>query len=125
MTMAIVSLAGIPPLAGFFGKFLLLKSVIEQGAVMQGYYWLAGIAVVGVIISLYYYFGVVRAMYWSSDVSDVSAIRVSFSSRLALIICMAGILFIGIYPQPLLTIASRATQPLGALESAKTVVAQR
>ena len=44
MTVAMVSLAGLPPLAGFFGKFLLLKAVIEQGATNPAYYWLAFIA---------------------------------------------------------------------------------
>ena len=65
MTLAMASLAGIPPLAGFFGKFLLLKAVIEQGPAHPGYYCLAFTALAGVVISLYYYFGVVRAMYWS------------------------------------------------------------
>jgi len=125
MTLAMVSLAGIPPLAGFFGKFLLLKSVVEQGAHSQGYYWLAGVAVIGVVISLYYYFGVVRAIYWSPEAPDVSAIHVSLPTRLALIVCMAGILFIGIYPQPLLTVANRATQPLNALDGLPGIVAQR
>src|SRR5207253_6717308 len=64
MTLAMVSLAGIPPLAGFFGKFLLLKAVVEKGDVNSAYYWLVGVAIFGVVISLYYYFGVVRAMYW-------------------------------------------------------------
>ncbi len=44
LALAMVSLAGIPPLAGFFGKFLLLKSIIEQGAIYTSYYWLATIA---------------------------------------------------------------------------------
>jgi NADH-quinone oxidoreductase subunit N len=65
LTIAMVSLAGIPPLAGFFGKFLLLKAVIEPGRRNHGYYCLAFTALVGVVISLYYYFGVVRAIYWS------------------------------------------------------------
>jgi NADH-quinone oxidoreductase subunit N len=63
LTIAMVSLAGIPPLAGFFGKFLLLKAVIEtaQATGNHGYYWLAFITLAGVIISLYYYFGANRA----------------------------------------------------------------
>src|ERR1700722_18786840 len=59
MTVAMVSLAGLPPLAGFFGKFLLLKAVIEQGPAHHAYYWLTFIALAGVVISLYYYFGVI------------------------------------------------------------------
>jgi NADH-quinone oxidoreductase subunit N len=126
MTVAMVSLAGIPPLAGFFGKFLLLKAVIEQGPSLHAYYWLAGVAIIGVVVSLYYYFGVVRAIYWSENVADVSTIRVPLPTKLALSICIAGILFLGIYPQPLLTLANGATQSLNALSGpAGNVVAQR
>ena len=117
MTLAMVSLAGIPPLAGFFGKFLLLKSIVEQGPAHHGYYWLAGVAIVGVVISLYYYFGVVRAIYWSDSSAEVSSINVPLPTKLALVVCMAGIIFIGVYPQPLLTQATRATDSLNALHS--------
>ncbi|HMJ89372.1 MAG TPA: NADH-quinone oxidoreductase subunit N [Candidatus Acidoferrum sp.] len=112
MTLAMVSLAGIPPLAGFFGKFLLLKAVIEEGANYSAYYWLAGIAIIGVVVSLYYYFGVVRVMFWSRDTTEVTSIPVPIVSRAALLVCMAGILFLGIYPQPLLSVVDRAVQPL-------------
>ena len=71
------SLAGIPPLAGFFGKFLLLKAVIEQAPAHPGYYCLAFTALAGVVISLYYYFGVVRAIYWADGRTDLSPIQVS------------------------------------------------
>ena len=75
LTIAMVSLGGIPPLAGFFGKFLLFKAVIEaaQTTGNHGYYCLAFTALAGVIISLYYYFGVIRAIYWSKDPADLSA----------------------------------------------------
>src|SRR5258706_10467789 len=81
MTLAMVSLAGIPPLAGFFGKFLLLKAVIEQGAHNPGYYCLAFTALAGVVISLYYYFGIVKAIYWSRDVPDTRPITPSCPMR--------------------------------------------
>jgi NADH-quinone oxidoreductase subunit N len=69
LTIAMVSLAGIPPLAGFFGKFLLLKAVIQTGASHgQPRLLLPRVhALAGVIISLYYYFGVIRAIYWSKE----------------------------------------------------------
>jgi NADH-quinone oxidoreductase subunit N len=125
MTLAMVSLAGIPPLAGFFGKFLLLKAVIEQGVSYSAYYWLAGVAIIGVVISLYYYFGIVRAIYWSKDTVDLSPISTPLLTKLALVVCMAGILFIGIYPQPLLTLASQATEPLNALNATPNAMAER
>jgi NADH-quinone oxidoreductase subunit N len=124
MTVAMVSLAGIPPLAGFFGKFLLLKSIVEEGPRLHAYYWLAGVAILGVVVSLYYYFGIIRAIYWSKDVTDVSSITVPLPTRLALIVCLAGILFVGAYPQPLLKLASNATQSLNALNTTGQAVAQ-
>jgi NADH-quinone oxidoreductase subunit N len=114
MTFAMVSLAGIPPLAGFFGKFLLLKAVLEEAPHAHHYYYLAGIAVVGVVISLYYYFGVVRAIFWSRYAADFSTLKIPLMSRVALVVCMAGILILGIYPQPLMTAAEEAVQPLAA-----------
>jgi NADH-quinone oxidoreductase subunit N len=98
MTLAMVSLAGVPPMAGFFGKFLLLKAVIEQGAISAGFYCLAGTAIVGVIISMYYYFGVIKAMYWSREVSDLSPVEVSLAGRLGLLVCIAGMIGLGVLP---------------------------
>jgi NADH-quinone oxidoreductase subunit N len=114
MTLAMVSLAGIPPLAGFFGKFLLFKSVIEaaQATGNHGYYCLAFTALVGVVISLYYYFGVVRAIYWSKDVLDVSPIELSTPIKLSIYACIAGMLWLGIFPNALVNFATVAAQAL-------------
>jgi len=102
MTLAMASLAGIPPLAGFFGKFLLFKAALEQG---PSYYWLVAVAVIGVVISLYYYFGVIRAIYWSREPGDVSPLAVSVPLRLSLATCILGMLYLGIYPNPFLKMA--------------------
>lgn len=112
MTLAMVSLAGIPPLAGFFGKFLLLKAVLEQGVNYAPYYWLAGVAVIGVVISLYYYFGVVRAIYWSSETPDLTSIPISLPSRLAIYVCIAGMFLLGLFPNYLVTWANQAVKSL-------------
>jgi NADH-quinone oxidoreductase subunit N len=104
MTLAMVSLAGIPPLAGFFGKFLLLKAVLEQG---PAYHWLVAIALVSVVISLYYYFGVVRAIYWSKDPGDVSPLPISMPLKISLGGCMVGMLYLGIFPSSLLRMADQ------------------
>ncbi len=106
LTLSMVSLAGIPPLAGFFGKFLLLKAVLEQG---PQYYWLIGVAIVGVSISIYYYFGVIRAIYWSGKSADNSTLLISKPMQLALYACVAGMLYLGLFPNTALELANRAT----------------
>jgi NADH-quinone oxidoreductase subunit N len=113
LTIAMVSLAGIPPLAGFFGKFLLLKAVIEQGPAHPGYYCLAFTALAGVVISLYYYFGVIRAIYWSKDPADLSLIELSASAKVSIWICIAGIFWIGLFPNTILNITNLAAAALG------------
>lgn len=109
LTLSMVSLAGIPPLAGFFGKFLLLKSVLEQG---PSYYWLIGVTIVGVVISIYYYFGVIRAIYWSGTSGSPTALTLTTPLRFALYGCMAGMFYLGLFPNTALDAAQRASQVL-------------
>ena len=112
MTLAMVSLAGVPPLAGFFGKFLLVKSVVQNGLNGSAYFWLIAVAFVGVVISLWYYFGIVRVIYWSEQAPDVLPIEMSRPIRVSLYGCIAGMLFLGLYPGPLVNWASRAVKVL-------------
>jgi len=115
LTIAMVSLAGIPPLAGFFGKFLLLKAVIEtaQATGNHGYYCLAFTALAGVIISLYYYFGVIRAIYWSKPSEDLSPIELSSPAKLSIGICIAGMFWLGLFPNTVLNLTNLAAAALG------------
>jgi NADH-quinone oxidoreductase subunit N len=113
LTLAMVSLAGIPPLAGFFGKFLLLKAVIEQGPAHPGYYCLAFTALAGVIISLYYYFGVIRAIYWSKDPTDLSPIELSAPAKVSIWVCIAGMFWLGLFPNTILNMTNLAAKALG------------
>jgi NADH-quinone oxidoreductase subunit N len=114
MTISMVSLAGIPPLAGFFGKFLLLKSVVEaaQTTGHHGYYWLVFIALAGVVISLYYYFNVVRAIYWSREAKELTPIQVSAPAMIAAWICIAGIFWLGLFPNAVLNLTATAAAAL-------------
>ena len=99
-------------MAGFFGKFLLLKSVLEQGAAHPSYYCLTFMALAGVVISLYYYFGVVRAIYWSTDVPDSSPISLSWPIRVSLYTCVAGMFYLGLFPGPIVSLAAEAVKVL-------------
>ncbi|MGD1083464.1 MAG: NADH-quinone oxidoreductase subunit N [Verrucomicrobiota bacterium] len=112
MAMAMVSLAGIPPLAGFAGKFLLLKAVIAHAGVNPAYYGLAFVALAGIIISLYYYFGIIRAIYWRQDAADPSPIRVSPPMRVSLVVCMLGMIWLGLFPNAVVVAAREAAKAL-------------
>lgn len=90
MMLALFSLAGIPPVAGFFGKFFLFTA-----AAHQGYYWLVFIAVLNATISLYYYLLVVKAMFINKNENPIEFIKNDFQTRLALFICVIGIFMIG------------------------------
>jgi len=112
LSLAMVSLAGVPPLAGFFGKFLLLKSALARGPAQPGFYGLTAVAVVGVVVSLYYYFGVVRAIYWSPPPADWSPIAVSQPTRWSLYLCSAGMLWLGVLPNGMVNLAEQAARCL-------------
>ena len=90
MTLALFSLAGIPPVAGFFGKFFLFTA-----AAQKGFYALVLIAVLNTIISLYYYLLVVKAMFIIKSDNPIEHFKSDFSTRFALGICIAGIVVTG------------------------------
>ena len=98
MTLAVVSLAGIPPLAGFFGKFLLIKSVATEAFGNIGYFVLLAVAVFGVVASIFYYFGIVRTVFWSHKVDEITPVSVGLPIRFVLVSCVVGILYLGLLP---------------------------
>lgn len=91
MTLALFSLAGIPPFAGFFSKFFVFASAFEEG-----FHVLVFIALINTVISLYYYLLVVKAMFINPNDSPVAAFRSDCSTRISLVLCLAGVLLLGI-----------------------------
>jgi NADH-quinone oxidoreductase subunit N len=92
LTISLFSLAGIPPTAGFFGKFFLLASGAEKGN-----YILITIAALNMIVSLYYYLRVVRAIFMEKNEQPIAAIQGSIYEKAGLLICVAGIIAVGLY----------------------------
>jgi NADH-quinone oxidoreductase subunit N len=108
MLVFMLSLGGIPPTAGFMGKFWLFGAAIESG-----YVWLAVIGVLNSAISLYYYIRVVVFMYLKKDVSGPEPV---FSPALAVAVvaAVAATIVIGVYPRLLFDVASASARTLGA-----------
>ena len=91
MTLALFSLAGIPPFAGFFSKFFVFAAAFSGG-----FHLLVFIALVNTVVSLYYYLLIVKAMYITPGDAPIAAFRSDRYTRVSLALCMAGVLLLGI-----------------------------
>ena len=91
MTLALFSLAGIPPFAGFFPKFFIFAAAFEGG-----FHLLVFIALANTIISLYYYLRIVKAMYINKSDEPIAAFRSDYYTRASLAICTLGIVILSI-----------------------------
>lgn len=96
MTLAMFSLAGIPPFAGFFSKILIFTSVTSTGS--MALYMLVLVALINTIISLYYYLLVVKAIWIKPGDAQIEAFKSTRCERIGLIVCVAGIIFFGLVP---------------------------
>lgn len=99
MLVCLLSLAGIPPLAGFYGKFYLFTAVMEQG-----YLWLVFVALAMSLVSVYYYLMVAKVMYLH-DPKEPSTIPVSLAMKATMVVSLVITIFLGVYPDPLTNIA--------------------
>lgn len=101
LVVAMLSMAGIPPLAGFVGKFYLFMTIVEN------YLWLAFVGLVMSMVSVYYYLRVALVMYRNEPL-DSTPIMVSGPVTVTLVVAMLVTLFLGIYPGPLAEVANSA-----------------
>jgi NADH-quinone oxidoreductase subunit N len=90
LMLALFSLAGIPPVAGFFGKLFLFSA-----AASKGYFWLLFIAVLNATISLYYYLRPVKAMFIEKNENPIPTFKSDLYMRAGIAICVAGIFLTG------------------------------
>ena len=94
MTLALFSLAGIPPFAGMFSKFFVFMAAAEQGSAAA--YFVVFVALVNTVISLYYYLLIVKAMYITKTDTPLPAFKSDLNTKIAMAICTAGVALFGI-----------------------------
>jgi NADH-quinone oxidoreductase subunit N len=106
MSVFLISLAGIPPLAGFWAKFFIFSAAIDRGG---AYTWLAVAMVINSVISLVYYLSIVRAMYFEPLVEPIRRFRAPVLVTGVVVLAAAGVLAIGIFPDLVTHFPARAT----------------
>jgi NADH-quinone oxidoreductase subunit N len=107
LTLFLLSLVGIPPLAGFVGKFYLFGA-----AVQSGFLWLAVIAVLNSAVAAYYYLRVIVYMYMKEPEGAGATLTPSFAGGVALAVAAVGIVLLGVMPAPFAELAQTAVAPL-------------
>jgi NADH-quinone oxidoreductase subunit N len=105
MVLFLLSFIGIPPTAGFVGKFYIFSAAIKAG-----YVWLAVVGVLNSVLSSYYYLRVVVYMYMREPEADAPVSAGSVGVNLALALSCWGVLQLGLYPGPFFALAQRAIQ---------------
>jgi NADH-quinone oxidoreductase subunit N len=97
MTVALLSLAGIPPLAGFFAKYLVFGTAVEAG-----YVWFVILGVITSLIGVYYYFGIIKAIF--SGTATDTEIEIPLAERILFLGFLVAIVVLGIFPDPLISL---------------------
>jgi NADH-quinone oxidoreductase subunit N len=107
MGIFMLSLGGLPITGGFIGKYYLLLGLFKRGETdgKNWYYWLAGWAIINIVISFYYYLRFIKVMYLGDRIADDKPLALSPALRTALAVSVIGVLFVGIFPQPIIKVA--------------------
>jgi NADH-quinone oxidoreductase subunit N len=104
MTVCLLSLGGLPPTAGFIGKWYIFSA-----AVSAGYYWLAIIGVLTSVVSVFFYLRVVVMMYMSDRESTAPLpAAITTAGMAALALSIAAIFYLGVLPTPVLNLAAQS-----------------
>jgi NADH-quinone oxidoreductase subunit N len=107
LAFALLSLAGMPPFAGFIGKIYLFSA-----AMRAGYLWLVIVAALNSIVSLFYYLLVLRRMYFPEPAPGLPRIPVSWPVRVVLLTTLLGVIVLGVLPGPVLRFLTELSQKL-------------
>jgi len=96
LTVLLAALAGVPLTAGFIGKFMVFSLAVQAGL-----WWGVGIAFVAAAAGFYYYFKVIRAIWWMDPANGENAIVLPRISKICIGVLTTAVLVIGIWPQPI------------------------
>jgi NADH-quinone oxidoreductase subunit N len=107
LMLAMLSLGGVPPLAGFFAKFYIFQAAVDAGLV-----WLAVAGVLNAIVGLYYYLIVIRVIFVDPSRGDETPAKVPFTLGAGLALTTVGILFLGVFAAPWYNLATQAASSL-------------
>ncbi len=109
MAVFMLSLGGLPMTGGFIGKYFLFGGLLQRGKAdgKTWYYWLAGWAIINTVVSFYYYVRFIKVMYLGDTIADDKPLSLSPALQTALVVSLVGIIFIGVFPQPLIEIVQR------------------
>ena len=113
MAIFMLSLGGLPMTGGFIGKYFLFGGLLQRGQAdgKNWYYWLAIWAIINTVVSFYYYIRFIKVMYLGDHIADDKPLELSPALRTALVASLVGIIVIGIFPQPFISIAQRLLSP--------------
>jgi len=116
MAIFMLSLGGLPGTGGFIGKYFLLWGLLSRGETdhKSWYYWLAGWAVINIVVSFYYYIRFIRVMYLGDRIADEQPLTMSPALKTAMVAALVGIIVIGVYPQPFIVLAQKLIPAIAA-----------
>jgi NADH-quinone oxidoreductase subunit N len=102
---------------GFIGKYFLFGGLILQGAAENKtwYYWLAGWAILNTVVSFYYYVRFIKVMYLGDRIADNKPLALSPALQVALVVAVIGVIVIGVFPQPFISLAQKMMEPIASL----------
>ncbi len=107
LTACLLSLAGVPPLAGFFAKWMILRAAMADPSL----HWLVFLSCAMIVVSLYYYLCVIKRMYMR-DAIDTSVLEISGATRWMLLASVGVLLVLGVWQQPLVVAAAQGARSL-------------
>lgn len=117
MAIFMLSLGGMPITGGFIGKYFLFGGLLERAKAdgKSWYIWLAVWAILNTVVSFYYYVRFIRVMYLGDRIADNRPLALSPSLQTALVVSVVGVLVVGVYPQPFISLAQDLIASIASL----------